>query len=73
MENQYLSEEAPYRRTEMYEQALGEMHMYTSEGKNAWDDGCDSITKMAEILGHNTNGKVEVISNPFKTGGYYEY
>lgn len=73
MENQYLSEDAPYRRTEMYDQAVGEMNMYTSEGKNSWDDGCDSITKMAEILGQNTNGKVEVINNPFKygTGGYY--
>lgn len=73
MENQYLSEDAPYRRTEMYDQAVGEMNMYTSEGKNSWDDGCDSITKMAEILGQNTNGKVEVINNPFKygMGGYY--
>lgn len=73
MENQYLSEEAPYRRTEMYDQAVGEMNMYTSEGKNSWDDGCDSITKMAEILGHSSNGKVDVIDNPFKygVGGYY--
>lgn len=73
MENQYLSEDAPYKRTEEYQQACDEMHMYTSEGKNAWDDGVDSLTSLAIKLGESANGKVEVINNPFKygTGGYY--
>lgn len=73
MENQYLSEDAPYKRTEEYQQGCDEMHMYTSEGKNAWDDGVDSLTSLAIKLGESANGKVEVINNPFKygTGGYY--
>ena len=55
MENRYLptvSEDAEngvkrYRRTEMYDMAMNEMHMITAEGKNPHDDSADSITNMA--------------------------
>lgn len=36
-----------FRRSEMYNNAMIEMHMITSEGKNPHDDSADSITNMA--------------------------
>lgn len=36
-----------FRRNEMYNKAMDEMHMITSEGKNPHDDSADSITNMA--------------------------
>lgn len=36
-----------FRRGEMYNNAMNEMHMITSEGKNPHDDSADSITNMA--------------------------
>ncbi len=36
-----------FRRSEMYNNAMNEMHMITSEGKNNHDDSADSITNMA--------------------------
>lgn len=57
MENRYLptSEEDAlngirrFRRTEMYDNAMNELHMITSEGKNPHDDSADSITNMAMV------------------------
>lgn len=36
-----------FRRSEMYNNAMNELHMITSEGKNPNDDSADSITNMA--------------------------
>ena len=36
-----------FRRSEMYQNAMNELHMITSEGKNPHDDSADSITNMA--------------------------
>lgn len=36
-----------FRRSEMYQNAMNELHMITSEGKNPHDDSGDSITNMA--------------------------
>lgn len=36
-----------FRRSEMYNNAMNELHMITSEGKNPHDDSADSITNMA--------------------------
>ncbi len=55
MENRFLptpQEDAEngitrFRRNEMYNNAMNEMHMITSEGKNLHDDSADSITNMA--------------------------
>ena len=58
-----------YRRTEMYDAAMNELHMITSEGKNPHDDSADSITNMAMVDEKNGN-KVEAIKNPFRSGGY---
>lgn len=49
--NQYADANAEYKRTDQYQDAMNEMCMYTSEGKNAHDDAPDSITKMANIIG----------------------
>lgn len=38
-----------FRRTEMYDNAMNELYMITAEGKNAHDDGADSITNMAMV------------------------
>lgn len=58
-----------YRRTEMYDAAMNELHMITSEGKNPHDDSADSITNMA-MVDEKNNNKVEAIKNPFRSGGY---
>ena len=36
-----------FRRSDMYQSAMNELHMITSEGKNPHDDSADSITNMA--------------------------
>lgn len=59
-----------FRRTEMYTDAMNELHMHTSEGKNPNDDAADSITNMAKFEEKKVS-KVEAIKNPFRTGGYY--
>ena len=58
-----------FRRNEMYNNAMNELHMITSEGKNPHDDSADSITNMAMNDEKNSN-VVEAVQNPFRTGGY---
>ena len=77
IENQYLptleEDEAcgikRFRRNEMYNNAMNELHMITSEGKNPHDDSADSITNMAMNDEKNSN-VAEATQNPFRTGGY---
>lgn len=77
IENQYLptleeDEECGikrFRRNEMYNNAMNELHMITSEGKNPHDDSADSITNMAMNDEKNSN-VAEATQNPFRTGGY---
>ena len=47
--NQYLDADCEYRRSEEYQTAMDEVHMYTSEGKNLHDDAPDIITQVAVI------------------------
>lgn len=61
-----------FRRNEMYNNAMGELHMITSEGKNPHDDSADSITLMA-LNDEKPINRVEAIANPFRTGGYGYY
>ncbi len=49
--NQYADSNSEYKRSAEYQEAMNEMCMFTSEGKNAHDDAPDSITKMAVIIG----------------------
>lgn len=60
-----------FRRSDMYTNAMNELHMHTSEGKNVHDDAADSITSMAKQEEREGN-KVEAIANPFR-GGYGGY
>lgn len=56
MENRYLPSREEddlagikrFRRSDMYTDAMNELHMHTSEGKNPHDDAADSITSMAK-------------------------
>lgn len=56
MENRYLPTREEddlagikrFRRSDMYTDAMNELHMHTSEGKNPHDDAADSITSMAK-------------------------
>lgn len=49
-----------------YEKAMTDMHIYTSIGKNTTDDAPDSMSQMAMTLEKQSNGRVEVVHNPFK-------
>ena len=49
--NQYADNKAQYKRSEQYQKAMDELHMYTSEGKNVHDDSADTITKLAMVEG----------------------
>lgn len=62
------SVDCQYKRSEEYSNALMEMHMYTSVGKNPHDDAPDSLSQMAQVFEKEMNGKIEVISNPFRMG-----
>ena len=59
-----------FRRSDMYNNAMNELQMITSEGKNPHDDSADSITNMAMNDEKNSN-KVEAIKNPFRNGYAY--
>lgn len=59
-----------FRRNEMYNNAMNELQMITSEGKNPHDDSADSITNMAMNDEKNSN-KAEAIKNPFRNGYAY--
>ena len=59
-----------FRRSDMYTNAMNELHMHTSEGKNVHDDAADSITSMAKQEEREGN-KVEAIQNPFRGGVNY--
>ena len=78
MENRYLPTREEddlagiirFRRSDMYTNAMNELHMHTSEGKNVHDDAADSITNMAKQEEREGN-KVEAIQNPFRGGVNY--
>lgn len=61
-----------FRRSEMYNNAMNELHMITSEGKNVHDDSADSITNMAMNDERNSN-VVEAVQNPYRGGYGYGY
>lgn len=44
-----------YKRDEDYQAAMNELHMYTSEGKNAHDDSPDALSQIAIIAGKKRN------------------
>lgn len=71
IENRYLptlAEDAAagikrFRRSEMYNNAMNELHMITSEGKNPHDDSADSITNMA-VNDEKEDRKTIIMASP---------
>ena len=53
-----------FRRSEMYNNAMKELHMITSEGKNAHDDSADSITNMA-MNDEKEKRRAVIMQSPF--------
>lgn len=65
MSRQYLAiDDSPtYIRTQMYQDAMDEFTMYTSEGKNPHDDASDSITQLAIVIDKKATQTV-IMSSP---------
>lgn len=62
---QYLAidDRPTYIRTQMYQDAMDEFTMYTSEGKNPHDDASDSITQLAIVIDKKATQTV-IMSSP---------
>jgi hypothetical protein len=62
---QYLAidDRPTYIRTQMYQDAIDELTMYTSEGKNPHDDASDSITQLAMVIDKKATQTV-IMSSP---------
>lgn len=62
---QYLAidDRPTYIRTQMYQDAMDEFTMYTSEGKNPHDDASDSITQLAMVIDKKATQTV-IMSSP---------
>ena len=65
MSRQYLAvdDRPTYIRTQMYQDAMNEFTMYTSEGKNPHDDASDSITQLAMVIDKKATQTV-IMSSP---------
>lgn len=66
IENRYLGVESSnvaYKRSKMYQDAMNELEMYTSEGKNAHDDAPDSLSQLAMIFGKKSK-QARIIQSP---------
>ena len=65
MSKQYLAidDRPTYIRTQMYQDAMDEFTMYTSEGKNPHDDASDSITQLAIVIDKKATQTV-IMSSP---------
>lgn len=65
MSRQYLAidDRPTYIRTQMYQDAMDEFTMYTSEGKNPHDDASDSITQLAIVIDKKATQTV-IMSSP---------
>lgn len=56
-------DEIVYKRDEDYQNAMNELHMYTSEGKNAHDDAPDVLSQIA-IVDSKKSKVTKIISSP---------
>ena len=55
-----------YKRSDEYDKAIGEMTMYTSEGRNEHDDSCDALTQLAMMFEDKfTAPPAQVINSPY--------
>lgn len=58
-----IDDRPTYIRTQMYQDAMDEFTMYTSEGKNPHDDASDSITQLAIVIDKKATQTV-IMSSP---------
>jgi hypothetical protein len=50
------------------------LYSFTINGKNKNDDAADSLSQLADFMKSGASiARVEVIANPFRTGGYGSY
>ena len=55
-----------YVRTDEYQNAMDELCMYTTLGKNEHDDAPDGLTQLSMFLENANLAKVEVVRNPYR-------
>ena len=55
-----------YSRSSQYQLALSHVFVYTSVGKNKWDDAIDNLAQTARMYEKQSNGTVDIILNPFR-------
>ena len=58
-----------YTRSAEYSLALNHVFIYTTVGKNKWDDAIDNLAQTGRVYERQKNGTVDIILNPF--GGNY--
>ena len=58
-----------YSRSSDYQLALNHTYIYTTVGKNKWDDAVDNLAQTGRVYERQSNGVIDVILNPF--GGRY--
>lgn len=58
-----------YSRSSDYQLALNHTYVYTTVGKNKWDDAVDNLAQAGRVYERQSNGVIDVILNPFG-GGY---
>lgn len=55
-----------YSRSSQYDTAMNHVHIYTTVGKNKWDDAPDNLAQVGRVYESQRNGIVDVIMNPFR-------
>lgn len=55
-----------YTRSNSYILALNHVFIYTTVGKNKWDDAIDNLAQVGRVYERQKNGIVDVIMNPFR-------
>ena len=54
-----------YTRSNSYQLALNHVFIYTTVGKNKWDDAIDNLAQAGRVYEKARNGTVDIILNPF--------
>jgi len=55
-----------YSRSDQYQTALNHTFIYTSVGKNKYDDAPDNLAQVGRVYERQRNGTIDVILNPFR-------
>ena len=55
-----------YTRSGEYSLALSHVNIYTTVGKNKWDDAIDNLAQVARMYEKQRNGVIDIIKNPFR-------